>query len=81
MVVLDNALPVCIKVLSSCKKTGKKDVVVVPLFLDVCSLWISINMRVYFPTQLHYLHQASSGRYSIRITKQTFCKFIISAVS
>lgn len=26
MVVLDNVLPVCIKVLSSCKKTGKKDV-------------------------------------------------------
>ena len=57
------------------------------LLLFLCSwmsavcVWISINMRVYFPTQLHYLHQASSGRYSIRITKQTFCKFIISAVS
>ena len=45
MVVLDNVLPVCIKVLSSCKKTGKKDVVVVPLFLDVCSLCMDFNQH------------------------------------
>ena len=58
--------------------------VVVPLFLYVCSLCMDFNQHVCLFSNTTTLPSPGFFRKTfntIRITKQTFCKFIISAVS